>query len=62
MQILKYYQEVPDKEGVSLHNVVTVKLTGKGQITHVINNQGDSVTEGGNTAHIKSYENGEIEK
>ena len=54
--------EVPDKEGVSLHNVVTVKLTGKGQITHVINNQGDSVTEGGNTAHIKSYENGEIEK
>lgn len=54
--------EVPDKEGVSLYNVVTVKLTGKGQITHVINNQGDSVTEGGNTAHIKSYENGEIEK
>ena len=54
--------EVPDKEGVSLHNVVTVKLTGKGQITHVINNQGDSVTGGGNTAHIKSYENGEIEK
>ena len=54
--------EVPDKEGVSLHNVVTVKLTGKGQITHVINNQGDSVTEGGNTAHIKLYENGEIEK
>lgn len=53
--------ELPDKEGVALHNTVTVKLNGKGQITHVINNQGDAVTGSGNTAHIKLYENGNVE-
>lgn len=53
--------EIPDKKGIALHNVVTVKLNGHGQITHVINGQGDAVTGGGDTAHIKLYENGKIE-
>lgn len=50
--------EVPDVEGVVLHNTVTVKLNGNGQITHVINDQGTAVTGSGNTAQIIEYENG----
>ncbi|MFQ9516455.1 MAG: sialidase [Eubacterium sp.] len=50
--------EVPDVEGVALHNVVTVKLNGQGQITHVVNDQGQEVTRAGNTARVMEYENG----
>ncbi len=53
--------EVPDKEGVALHNIVTVKLNGNGQITHVVNDQGNAVTGSGNTARIMEYENGVVE-
>ena len=54
--------EIPDKDGVEIRNIVTVKLNGQGQITHVINDKGDSVTSSGDTARIQSYENGEKEK
>ena len=54
--------EIPNKDGVEIRNIVTVKLNGQGQITHVINDKGDSVTSSGDTARIQSYENGEKEK
>lgn len=53
--------EVPDTEGVVLHNIMTVKLNGNGQITHVVNEQGQSVTRSGDTGRIMQYEKGLIE-
>lgn len=53
--------EVPDVEGVKLHNIVTVKLNGQGQVTHVVNGVGDAVTKSGNTSRVMEYENGLIE-
>lgn len=53
--------EVPDVKGVKLHNIVTVKLNGQGQITHVVNGVGDAVTKSGNTGRVMEYENGLIE-
>lgn len=53
--------EVPDVEGVKLHNIVTVKLNGQGQITHVVNGVGDAVTRSGNTGRVMEYENGLIQ-
>ncbi len=53
--------EAPNKEGVKLNNTVTVKLNGNGQITHVINDQGDAVTRAGNTGRIMEYNNGLVE-
>ncbi len=50
--------EIPETKGVALHNIMTVKLNGEGQITHVVNKEGDAVTGGGNTSHIMEYENG----
>lgn len=50
--------EVPDVKGVKLNNIVTVKLNGKGQITHVVNNQGSAVPNAGATARVMEYENG----
>lgn len=51
--------EVPDVEGVKLHNTLTVMLNGHPGIEHVINNSGSSVKSAGSTARIKEYENGE---
>lgn len=53
--------EVPNVEGVMLHNIVTVKLNGNGQITHVVNDKGQSVTHSGDTSRIMEYKNGLIE-
>lgn len=50
--------EVPDVKGVAIHNIVAVKLNGKGQIAHVINDQGNAVTRSGTTSQIREYENG----
>jgi len=54
--------EVPDKEGVKLHNTCTVKLNGMGKITHVINNHGDATENGGNAYRIREYENGVVQQ
>ena len=51
--------EVPDIEGVKLHNTVTVMLNGHPGIEHVINNSGYGVKSSGATARIVEYENGE---
>jgi len=53
--------EVPDIEGVKIHNAVTVVLNGNPGISHVINNSGNAVQRAGNTARIMEYENGLIE-
>ena len=50
--------EVPDVKGVKLHNICTVKLNGRGQIKHIVNNQGDATERGGNAMRIMEYEKG----
>jgi hypothetical protein len=50
--------EIPDVEGVALHNIMTVKLNGNGKISHVVNDEGDAVERSGNTSKITEYENG----
>jgi hypothetical protein len=37
---------VPDRNGIAIHDVGTVWLTGSGQITHVINGEGAAVNSG----------------
>lgn len=50
--------EVPDKEGIKLHNTCTVKLNGQGKILHIINDEGASTEFGGQACRIMEYENG----
>lgn len=50
--------EVPDREGVKIHNICTVMITGNPGISHIINDTGESVTWGGARAIIREYENG----
>lgn len=50
--------EVPDKEGIKLHNTCTVKLNGQGKILHIINNEGSATEFGGQACRIMEYENG----
>lgn len=54
--------EVPDADGVVIHNIVTVKLNGKGQITHVVNDQGEATGRPGATARIVEYKNKKAKK
>ncbi len=53
--------EVPDCKGVALCDVVTVKLNGKGGISHVVNNDGNSLEKSGDIARIIEYENGMVQ-
>ncbi len=50
--------EVPKVKGVKLHNICTVKLNGRGQIQHIVNDEGDATERGGNAMRIMEYENG----
>ena len=52
--------EVPDKNGVKVHNICTVMLTGYPGMNHIINESGDSVTFAGERKVICEYENGLI--
>ncbi len=52
--------EVPKRKGVALHNVVTVNLHDKGQITHGVNDQGEATSNVGTPYRIMEYENGLI--
>ena len=52
--------EVPKRKGVALHNVVTVNLHDKGQITHGVNDQGETTSNVGTPYRIMEYENGLI--
>lgn len=52
--------EVPDREGVKVHNICTVMLTGYPGMNHIINESGDSVTCAGQRNVICEYENGVV--
>ncbi len=52
--------EVPDKEGVKVHNICTVMLTGYPGMNHIINESGEAVTSAGERQVICEYENGLI--
>ncbi|MBE5959753.1 MAG: coagulation factor 5/8 type domain-containing protein [Lachnospiraceae bacterium] len=52
--------EVPDVEGVKIHNIVSVVLNGHPGISHVVNDCGNPVMRAGNTSKIMEYENGVI--
>lgn len=50
--------EIPDREGVKVHNICTVMLTGYPGMEHVINDSGEAVTAAGERQVICEYENG----
>lgn len=50
--------EVPDKEGVKVHNICTVMLTGYPGMKHIINDEGKSVMQAGERQVICEYEDG----
>ena len=50
--------EIPDREGVKVHHLITVMLTGHPGMEHGINDAGSAVVTGGQTAKILDYENG----
>ncbi len=50
--------EVPDKEGVKVHNICTVMLNGYPGMEHIINDSGESVMQAGERQLICEYENG----
>lgn len=52
--------EVPDREGVKVHNICTVMLTGYPGMNHIINESGDSVIYAGQRNVICEYENGVV--
>lgn len=51
--------EVPDIEGVHVHNIITVYLNGFPGMKCVINEAGDSIISPGQTSRILDYENGQ---
>lgn len=51
--------EVPDRNGVKIHNACSVVLTGHPGISHVVNNSGNAVSRSGDVARINEYENGD---
>lgn len=51
--------EVPDIEGVHVHNVITAYLNGFPGMKCVINEAGDSILSAGQTAKVLDYENGQ---
>lgn len=53
--------EVPDKDGVKVHNICTVMLTGYPGMEHIINDSGNSVMQAGERQVICEYESG-VEK
>lgn len=50
--------EVPDREGVKVHNICTVMLTGYPGMEHIINDSGEPVRTAGERQVICEYENG----
>lgn len=50
--------EVPDKDGVKIHNICTVMLNGYPGMEHIVNAEGKSVMQAGERQVICEYENG----
>lgn len=57
---LNCVMELPDKEGVKVHNICAVMITGNPGISHVINNAGEAAVRAGDRRLIMEYENGLI--
>lgn len=51
--------ELPDAEGVRVHHICTVMLTGYPGMEHIINDAGESVTYAGEVQLLIDYENGQ---
>jgi hypothetical protein len=47
--------EAPNAPGVKLHNIVTVSLNGRGEISHIVNNTGDAANSGRIVAHLGQF-------
>lgn len=60
MVVLHTAMEVPDREGVKVHNICTVMLNGYPGMRHIINDNGESVTYAVERQIICEYENGII--
>lgn len=52
--------EVPDQNGVKVHNICSVMITGNPGMSHVLNDSGDPVMNSGDRAVICEYENGVV--
>lgn len=50
--------EVPERDGVKVHNICTVMLNGYPGMEHIINDEGGSVMQSGERQVICEYENG----
>ena len=50
--------EIPDAEGVKVHNICTVLLNGYPGMEHIVNESGDSVMTAGERQILIDYENG----
>jgi len=50
--------EMPDKEGVKVHHICAIMITGNPGISHVINKSGDAADYAGARSVIIEYENG----
>jgi predicted heme/steroid binding protein len=47
--------EVPDKPGITLHDLLTISLDGKGTITHIINEAGESTGPRTEPQYLSGY-------
>lgn len=54
--------EVPDKEGVKVHNICTVYLSGHPGLKHIINDKGDALETVSQQAFICEYSAGNIKQ
>ncbi len=57
---LNSVMEVPDRDGVAVHNICSIMITGHPGISHVINNSGEAAIHAGDRKIIVEYQNGII--
>jgi hypothetical protein len=55
---LNSVMEVPDRDGVTIHNICSIMITGHPGISHVINNSGEAANHGLDRRIIVEYQNG----
>ncbi len=46
---------MPSTAGVTIHDAVTVKLNGSGEILHIVNDRGAAVTVNGQAQYLVTY-------
>jgi hypothetical protein len=52
--------EVPEAEGIKIHNICAIMITGNPGISHIINEDGEACLTGGERQIIREYQNGII--